>query len=308
MKTIFNLLLAVTTVSCFPLSAQINIEDIGPSSIEFQRELPGSPFKIDISADYVGRAKVEKCSHIGHVTFATGQVEFNYVFYHQDCYHEGASIAVTYDRTFLDWTKNFYFTQQNYDTIGLILSAFTERLENWQWLAQISSSFDNIPHWSFPDYMYYDILMWGRYSCIHDIGLHIGFLAQTGMKFDRVYPIIGIDWTYDCHWKFNAVFPVDISVVYTINSAWNVAVAGRFIDQRHRAKRDQILSEAIWHYQTTGAELAINYTPTDTISANLHAGYSFGGHLSISNRRYRRYERLSIESAPYAGGELVWNF
>lgn len=309
-KKLFSLLFTGILLSTLHLNAQVDTQDIGsenvtpPAADDTKR-----PFKIGVSGDYICKAKVKrgKCP-LGHVTFATAQAEVNLVYYYQECYEEGAAIALAYDRTYMNWDENPFFDQKNIDQASIILSGFSKRLCDWEWRSQVAINFDDLKCWTFNDYMNYDIVLWGRYAYCQDVGLHIGFWAQTGMKFDRVYPIIGFDWQYDCHWKFNVIFPMNISAVYSFDCAWSVALASRFFDQRHRMCKHEHLPEAIYHYQTTGGEFALNYNPGDYLSANVHAGYNFGGHLSIASRHYHHNRRLRVEGAPYAGAEVAVRF
>jgi len=307
-KKSLYLLLAAATCFCLNLNAQVDTQDTGAMDIEpSAAALAGEPFKLDLNGDYVSNARVKNCPHMGNVVFATGSAELNFIYYYDLCYKEGAAVAFVYQQTYLNYSKNPFFNQKNFDTATLLFSTFTERLDDWQWRAQVAINFDDLPYWNFSDYMNYDILAWGRYAFYENLGLHIGFWVQTGMEFDRVYPIIGIDWKCG-DWAINAVFPVDLSVVYTINDEWNIALAGRFIDQRHRAKRDEPVREAFWHYQSGGAELALNYNPIPTVSINVHGGYSFGGHLTICNQHYHRLSRLKLGDAPYGGAEIAVHF
>jgi len=308
-KKLFFLLFAGLTCAFPHLNAQIDIEDLGSERPAESKEEPGKPFQIEVSADFVGKAKFRKGDgDHHHLRFWTGLAEISAVYYYDPCHHEALNVALAYERTRLDWRFNPFFNEKNVDTVSLWLGGYTQRLENWIWRGQLSINFDNVAHWDFNDYMNYDLLLWGRYCYCKNFGLHIGFLAQTGMKIDNVYPVIGVDWTYNQNWKINAIFPLNISVVYTINHSWSVDLAARFLDQRHRLKRKEFLSRGLWHYRTTGAEFGINYTPTKWISANIHAGANFGGHLTIANRHYRHRHRLRLDGAPYAGAEIDINF
>ena len=211
-------------------------------------------------------------------------------------------------RTRLDWKDNPFFTQKDYDTVSLNFGGATQRFTDWTWRGQISVNFDNIEYWNIDDYMTYDLLLWGRYACRPDIGFHIGFLALTGMKIDRVYPVIGIDWTYNRFWKINLIFPMDLSVVYSPNACWEISLAGRFFFQRNRVKKDQYLSRGLWFYTSSGLELAVKYKPRKWISVNIHAGEDFGGHLKVANRHYKEGRRLRFDGAPYGGAEIDINF
>lgn len=314
MKKLYSFLLAAVLLTSLDLNAQIDTQDVGSETITPTANADDDtqrPFKVSVSGDYISKAKIRrnrKCPNLGDITFATGQALFNAVFCYNDCYEEGAALAIAYDRIYMNWNENPYFNQKNIDQISLILSGFSKRLCNWEWRAQAAANFDNIRYWNFQNYMNYDFVLWGRYAYCENFGLNIGFWAQTGMKYDRVYPIVGIDWQYDCHWKFNAIFPMNFSAIYAFNSTWSVAVASRFFDQRHRVNRHQPLSGAFYHYQSTGGEFAVNYTPGDFLNANIHVGYDFGGHLTIRSRHYHHPRRFCIGAAPYAGAEIDVRF
>jgi lipid-A-disaccharide synthase-like uncharacterized protein len=294
----------------FSLQAQVDTQDVSSAEMTpaVVTNLELGPFKLDVSADYVGSAKVDHPHEYGDLTFATAMGEGNFIFYYNKCYEEGAAVALVYEYTYLDLTHNPYFAVKNFSTVTLLLSGFTERIEDWEWRGQLSVNFDNVPHWNFNDYMNYDILVWGRYKYCEDVGVHIGFFVQTGMKYDRVYPVVGVDWTCNPSWKFNLIFPLNISAIYTINSHWNVALAARFINQRHRAEEDEPLPEAFWHYQGGGGELALNYNPSTALSVNVHAGYFCGAHLTIRNRHYHHPKRLRVDGSPYGGAEVAYHF
>lgn len=305
-KNAFRILLASMAFATTQImaDADVDLEDI--SNKQVKEELPGGPFSIQLSGDYIGQADF-KCRELSHFTFATANADLNFVYYYNPCFKEAATIGIAYTRTRLDWKHNPFFTQKDVDMITLNLGGYTERVENWIWRAQVSINFDNIEHWTFEDYMSYDLLLWGRYAYTRNFGIHLGLLAYTGMKIDRVYPVVGIDWTY-CKWKLSLVFPMDVSLVYTLNKCWSIALAGRFINQRHRMKKDEFFSEGLWFYTSSGAELAVNYTPAKWIKVNAHGGYDFGGHLKVANRHYRHGHRLRFDGAPYAGAEIDLNF
>lgn len=302
----------LTTTLLFAFAAltaddDIDFEDL--SNEQIQHESDG-PFTIELSGDWIGPAKFDR-HNFGdscRLKFATGQIDMNMVYYYDPCYQEGTSIGLSYTRTRLDWRLNPFFTQKDYDMIGLNFGGFSQRFRDWTWRGQVTINFDNLEHWRIHDYMTYDLLLWGRYAFRPNINVHLGFLAFTGMKIDRVYPIIGFDWTYNENWKMSMVFPMDISLTYTVNDCWSILGAMRFFNQRHRVKKDQFYSEGVWFYSSSGAELAVKYNPTKRISANVHAGINFGGHLKVANRHYRQGHRFKFGEAPYAGGELNVNF
>jgi len=230
------------------------------------------------------------------------------VYYYDPCNREAATAAVEYQKTYLNWQHNPYFKETNFDTISLVLGGYTERVDEWIWRGQVSINFDNIEHWNFNNYMNYDLMLWGRNVLCSNIGFHIGIFAQTGMLIDWVYPIIGIDWKYSEQLQINLIYPLNLSAVYQFACNWSVALAGRFINERHRVKKDAHLSQGLWTYKTVGIECALNYTPVDWIAANVHVGSTLGGILKVANRNYNHRRRYIIDDSAYAGGEVSISF
>lgn len=308
MKKIFYSLLLSLPLLGYDLGAQLATEDIGSENIQISESSEGYPFRAKAAGDWVSRAKISKHRDDYHIKFAAAAVDASMVFYYDKCNKEAANVAVAYKKTYLNWEHNPYFKETNFDTISLILGGYSERLCDWIWRGQLSINFDNIEHWDFQDYMNYDLFLWGRYHLCENIGFHIGIFAQTGMMIDRVYPVIGIDWKYSQKLHINLIYPVNISAVYSFNPQWSIALAGRFFDERHRVKKDAHLSEGLWVYRVVGAEIALNYNPTDWISANVHLGTTIGGNLKVANRNYHHRRRYDVNDSAYAGGELSVSF
>lgn len=305
-KILFSLLTGAVVFSS-SLKADVDFQDIGPTDLTSVKESNDrGPFKIQFTFDAVGKAKIKDDNH-HRLQFATGEIELSAVFYHEESLKEGASIAISYDRSRYDWHNNPYFRQKDIDGASLTLSFSTERICDWLWQGQLAANFDNLEYWKFNDYMNYDMLLWGRYN-YRNVGINLGFLALTGMKIDRVYPIIGVDWKWGEKWAFNLVFPMNISVVYSINKSWAAKVAGRLFYERHRLKPNEVLNKGLIVYTTAGAEFGIDYTPNSKLLANIHVGYDMGGRFKRANRHYKNKHNYTIEGAPYAGCEIDYAF
>lgn len=303
---IVPLLFSFSTFVTASLQADYDLDDT--SQLQFPSEEKGSQFKIELSADWVGKAKFEKHSGRGHIRYDHAEAQFGAVVLYHDWCKEGLSIRLGYEYTRLDWDKNPFFKRKNYDTAVLTTVFFTERLCDWRWIATLGINFD-ADKWVFRDYTTYDMLLWGRYnysSCSH---LHLGLYAETGMKLDRVYPVIGFDWCINDRWTLNAVFPLNMSLVYSINDRWSVALAGRIFSDRHRAgKEGYPTKKPVWRYSNAGVELALARNVCNWLVANVHAGYTFGGHLKVANIHTHHSHYLRFKSSGYAGADLTINF
>lgn len=287
-----------------PLNADYSLDD---ESAETITENTRSPFTLKISGDWVAQSKHRNHNYKGHIEFNHEEIDLDSVVYYDECYEEGVSLGLAYERTFLHWNDNPFFHRKNYDTFSVALTYFTQRLQGWRWIAQGSFNID-AQQWQFSDYTNFNILLWGRYDYCQDLGLHVGFYAEAGMKLDRVWPIFGIDWRIQDHWTLNLIYPLNISLVYACDDSWSLALAGRIFNERHRAGKSGGFYQAVWRYQSLGGEIVLNNNWCQWLKSNIHIGYTFGGKLKVANRDDKHSHRFKFKSAPYVGGELTASF
>jgi len=302
-----GILITALIFLCTPLKADFETGDFSSEKIG-RSEQPAGPFKIELSSDIIAKSKFTdsgfKHQHIG---YSQSEAEGNAIVYYNPCYREGINLGLAYTATDLNWKHNPFFHQRWFHTATTSIAGFTERLPNWFWKAQVAMNCD-LEHFNISDYINWDILLWGRYTYSCDIGIHLGLIVQTGMQIDRVYPVIGFDWRFNPCWKLNAIFPLNMSIVYTFDQNWSAALAARFFDSRHRSGNDEPLEKALFHYQNTGAELDLNYAYNSWLSVNLHGGYTLGGRLKIANRHNDHPDHFWFNPAAYGGGEIDIRF
>lgn len=291
------------------------VESIGSRNPNYTRNTVAEqeyegPFLFTAHTDVVGKAKFEhrRCRpHLDNIQYAEADVDASLVVYYQRCIKEAAFATLAYSFNRIDW-KNPYYSQKDFNTVSPGIAFVTERFCDWFWAAAFRVNFD-INHFKFPDYLTYDILFAGRYSYREDLGLHMGLLVLTGMKIDRVYPIVGFDWKISDRWKLKLVFPTDMALIYSFTKEWSVAVAASAFDTRHRVGPDANLSRAVTEYRSAGIEGGINYRSCDgQWKFNIHAGEIIGGRVRVANRHYHHIKRFRFNSAPYVGGNLEVKF
>lgn len=299
-------LLSIAT--SFPLQAAIEDQSIADEKLINPEKL--HPFSLEASSDLAGKSTLTK-KHYEDSDLHYGQsnVTLNATFYYDEDRVEGAQATIGYSHTLFDWTSNPFFSQRNWDTLTLGLNFFSGRCSKWFWQTRAAANLD-LDHCNYNYYATYDFLFWGRYNLLpcEQLGFHFGFIAQTGMRVDRVYPIVGFDWTINPTWKINAIFPLNVSAVYTYDCNWSAGVGGRFFDTRHRTGKDQPLPMAIFAYRTIGAEGFINYTNSDWAEANFHVGSILSGKVKISNRKQEHGKWFEVGTAPYVGAKVVLKY
>lgn len=299
------ILRALLLLSFTNTSLHADFEDSIVSQEEIETPEHQGPFRGEFSFDAVGSANIDKPGFTGQeVDFSCFAGRVGSVICYSKVRREAFMLAIGGARAKIDWEENPYFSQTVFPTATLALRFFSNRLEDWIWQAQFAMNIDT-EHWDFNHYLNFDILLWGRHDWRPNIGLHAGFIVQTGMQIDRIYPIIGFDWKINDLWKLNLVFPVNLSIERTLNDCWKAALAVRFFDVRERADEDEPLPMALVCYRNTGLELAFKYDWANIIEANIHAGYTVGGELRISNRHNDHPKHFDLGSAGYIGSELV---
>lgn len=289
-----------------PLLADVELDTQNVGSENIQQPAKRTPFSFETHIDYVTKAKIDKKGRYGdHIHFAEAQVEAGMVVYYNPTYTEGARIALGFTPTYIKWSKNPWFEQDHFNLVNLSVAAFTKRLDHWFWRTQITANIDT-SEWN-SRYTSYDWIVWGRYAYNCNLGFHFGFWAETGLHMDRVYPILGFDWQITKKLKLNAVFPVDIALMYSINQKWSIGAAARFFDSRFRVKQKQHSLMPLFRYMNTGAELIAKYE-TPTTSANIHAGSTLAGYVRVANKNNHHAKHYDIDPAFYVGAEMDVKF
>ena len=308
MKSSLFSLLFLSFNLIFSLShADIDFDEQNMGSESIKDIKRPTPYSFQSHLDVVAPCKIKKSHfHKGDkLSFAETDIAIGTIVCFQPDIKEGARVGLAYTLTYLNWHENPYYDQNHFDTLSINLSAFTSRLENWFWRTQFSINM-NTQEWSLP-FTNYDWLVWGRYEYCKDVGLHFGFWAQTGMRMDRVYPIVGFDWKISEKWMLNVVYPVNISLQYSITDRWYVSLAGRAFDSRQRLKKRSAYHKALIRYQNTGAELLLGYTSAN-ITGNIHVGTTLGGKYRIADSHNHHAENLCLGASAYAGGEVDVSF
>lgn len=308
MKRIFRCILTTFFLFGSVLHAQIEEGSLGSEKLmEVDSESP-KIFRLVLYGDAIGPAKIDR-HHFDHQRLKYTEVggELFAGFYYEPEFEEAAYASIGYEYIKFDWRHNIFFRQQHFNMLSMSLGGFTERLCNWHWQGQLRMNV-SLDHFNVSEYATYDLLVWGRYNYSCNIGVHLGFYAETGMKIDRVYPVIGFDWKINNKWTLNCVFPVNISLVYQMRNNLAASLAVRFFEQRLRVGKHEPLPKGLLVYRNTGIEFALTQECNSWMTANIHAGYTLGGTFKVANQHYKHRVHFDVKGAPYFGAELTLKF
>lgn len=267
-----------------------------------------SQFSFTVEADAISKTKINKGFYKGEkFEFCTGEAELGMAVYYDEDHEEAISLALDYSGTLIDWEDNPWFDQKHFNIVTLSVAGTSERIHNWLWRGQVNFNMDANEFGAGCSYSTYDILLWGRYKYCRNIGINVGIIVETGMRTDRVYPILGVDWKISNKWQLNLVFPVNVSLEYSITKAWILALEARSFSFRDRVGRHEANARSVLRYQNIGAELAIKYSKNG-ISFNVHGGSTLGGKLRIADSHNHHPRTYHFDPSAYAGAELTYRF
>lgn len=304
-KKLIPLFLALN-LSTF-IFADLDEGSVGLEKIDEPARMPG-PFRLEGDFDIINSTHFDKKGFKDQkLKFSqfegTASVAFCYIPKAKEAYAAG----ISYRNVNIDWDENPFFDQSHFNQLGFLLRFYSQRFCDWVWQGQFLYSIDT-EHFNFDFYSTYDFTLWGKYSYLKNINLHMGIIIQTGMKLDYVYPILGFDWAINPCWTLNAVFPVNISIIYEYNKFWSGGIAVRFFDVRERTGRDEPLSMGLLSYKNSGVELAVLYNNDPFIEGNIHIGTTLGGRLRISDKENHHARNFNLDPSCYVGGEIIWSF
>lgn len=276
---------------------EIDQQDIGSERIDLPAKR--SPFSFDTHLDAIAPGKIDNGDFKGHkVQYAEAEAEAGMTVYYCPRHTEGLRVAAAFSPSYLKWHDNPWFDQDHFNLFKVSVSGFTKRMHRWFWRSEIGINFDT-EDWS-SKFTSYDVLFWGRYEYSENLGFHIGFLGQTGLEMDLYFPIIGFDWAISKKWKLQAVFPMNISLNYLVNSHWSIGIAGRLFSPRFRVPHKDHSLKPLVRYINAGAEFIIEYE-TESVSANIHAGSTLGGTLRLADTHGHHVRHFNLKPSAYAG-------
>ncbi|EKE08104.1 MAG: hypothetical protein ACD_17C00345G0001 [uncultured bacterium] len=186
------------------------------------------------------------------------------------------------------------------------LTFLSTGLDTWRWIARVDYSID-AKHFAKPKtYGLFSMLVWGTHELHPQWHYHIGAFGYTGFEGQEVYPIIGIDYTPNAHWKFQTIFPMNYSIAYKFSDRWRLSLQGRPLRERFRVGKYELSPRSIFNYSTMGTEFNLSYEKFLHLDWEIFVGYNFGGSFYLKDQSGHQSLYTNVQGAPYAGASLNW--
>jgi hypothetical protein len=215
---------------------------------------------------------------------------------------------VEWNTVTLDWNENPKFRETHFYYLQFGLTLYSTAIEKWRWIARVDFNID-LEHFSQPGpYGLTTGLLWGAYQIHRKWHYHIGATGYKGMEGQMVYPLIGVDYSPDKKWTFQAIFPINYAIKYRAAKWCLLSLQGRPLRERLRVGNREPEPRAIFNYSTIGAEFNVHLEKKDRFEVEFFGGYNFGGSFYIKSQGGHRAYYTHLKGAPYGGANLDYAF
>jgi len=210
----------------------------------------------------------------------------------------------------LNFRQNPSFNQKAFNDAVFSVGYITTSVEDWRIVFNMGIH-SNVDHFSFSNNSFYTGMIWGRLTYSTPVGVHIGFLGQSGLKSTYLFPILGVDFYLSRQWKINAVFPLDFSVQYYINENWssglNYRSFGGWYRSFHRVGSGEPNPYSMFSLNANGADLSLAFQKK-MVSLEVFAGANFGGWIEIRDKNGDNSEYYPFNYSGFVGGKASLDF
>ncbi len=210
----------------------------------------------------------------------------------------------------LNFDDNPSFKQKNFHDGIFSIGYITTAINGWRWVLNLGVH-ANLDHFNMGNNAFYTGMIWGRLAYSEPLGIHIGFVGQTGVKSTYLFPILGFDWYFHRKWKVDAIFPLDFSLHYYFVKNWSSALSyrsfGGWYRSFHRVGSRENDPESMVSVHANGLDLGI-YFDSRHFSAGVFGGANFGGWILIRNRHGAKPIYYHFDYAGYGGVKACIEF
>ncbi|HXF29509.1 MAG TPA: DUF6268 family outer membrane beta-barrel protein [Chlamydiales bacterium] len=231
--------------------------------------------------------------------FREGKVLANGVYHFDKEKH--LSLGIGYMNSHLDFDKRPHIRDSTFENLLVTAGTTVKSSDGWHWNGQLALQLNTDDISS--RYCFFSGILEGKYEWKRRSNLHIGLIGVSGLRYTRVLPILGIDFKQSEQWKFNLIFPTNISAVYSFNHNFSLEAGLRtFLSRQRFSKHEEGRYErGFIAYRNLGAELTFNYKIHERLQASLQVGETLGGRIRLSNKHDTQRRHLKLKPSPYVG-------
>ncbi|MBS0622591.1 MAG: hypothetical protein JSR80_06500 [Verrucomicrobia bacterium] len=255
---------------------------------------------------HTGRARIAD-EHLKNERFGFQQAEVRLGYLAPTGCLTGLAPTIGFRETDIDWKKNPYMHSRHFQELYLGAYAFTRCIDCWYWQVGLGW-WQQLYRLQLGHYGMMEGLLWGRYQWWRNVGVHVGTYVEAGRRQGFVRPIIGIDWKINDRWHAYAVYPVDTKIVYQVNPAFCLALAGRPNRTRLRLEDTDPDPEGLLEYRMWGVEGRATYQPSVLFKIDTFVGSTIWSFIKVNNRWNKRIVYTNLKDTWYAGAHIYLSY
>lgn len=226
----------------------------------------------------------------------SGNIYLNHLFNKRS----GFRIGTGYDGLKLDWDNNPLTSQKLFSLAEVYAGLFLMGIENWDIYGEASVALST-KHTNWSTYALYRGILYTKYNFQDKFNLHAGFTGYYGMRYNKVVPIIGVDFKLGRYFQVHGVFPHDLGVEYMPTSYLSAFVRARIIDTPRRLAPDAIRPRGAIVYHNLGAEFALKAHFKQYFGATGYIGRTLHGYVKAEDRDGGDLAYYRFRNSLYAG-------
>lgn len=219
----------------------------------------------------------------------------------------GFRLGTGYDGLKIDWSGNPLTSQKLFSLAEFSAGLFLIDVDKWDIYFELAAALST-KHTNWSTYALYRGILYTKYNYNKLFNIHAGFTGFYGMRYNRVIPIIGIDFPLGPRFHVHSVFPHDIGLEYKPASFLSAFLRARFIDTPRRLAPDALRPRGAIVYHTVGAELALKAYYTQIASLSGYVGHTLNSHIKAENWDGSSLTYYHFKSAFYYGASLAFAF
>ncbi len=216
----------------------------------------------------------------------------------------GVVAGLGYRWTRMGWSNSEFLRHPRFEEVGAFLRGFTHCLDCWMWKFGIGW-WQQTYKLNMGRYGMAELFAWGRYDYIPGrLGLHIGFISLPGKRKGFTRPIIGLDYKFRNGFELDAVYPIDITLLYPVTYWFKTGIAARFNRSRERMRPDDIIPEGIIEYRNWGAEWRAVIEPICGIKAEAYIGSTIWTFVRVTTQHNKTVVYRNLDPVIYTGAHI----
>lgn len=270
-------------------------------------QIPTNFFKNEGEYIYYGKTHVHDPAiannEVGYAQVFRAQSSWNHMFNRKN----GFKIGVGASGLKLDWQHNPITTRKLFGQAEFSLGLFTLDAKGWTIASEFMMSMDPA-EMNFSHYTLYRGIIYTKYNYQDKFNIHAGFIGYYGLRYNRVVPIAGIDFSIGKYVKLNAVFPMNISLEVEPNRFLTLFARARFLQLPRRLQKTDPLPEGVMFYNSSGAEGGVKLHYFEYFNIQGFVGRTLSPHIKAETFDGAETTYYRMRSSTYFGASVLFYF